>query len=75
MNFKIGGDEIAPNIKGENTFFHNSFLLVKLWVFYFKQCVKKIKIKNNKGEEEEEEEEVSPRKFSIKLWVLAQQIG
>ena len=34
MNFKIGGDETTPNIKGGNTFFHNSFLLVKL-------CVKK----------------------------------
>ena len=35
------GDEITPNIKGESTFFYNILLLIKLCVFYFKQCVKK----------------------------------
>ena len=35
------GDESTSNIKEENTFFHNSFLLVKLCVFYFSQCVTK----------------------------------
>ena len=36
------GDETTQNIKGESTFFYNFFwLLVKLCVFYFKQCVKK----------------------------------
>ena len=39
------GDEITPNIKGESTFFYNILLLIKLCVFYFKQCVKK---KNSK---------------------------
>ena len=34
-------DEITPNIKGESTFFYNILLLIKLCVFYFKQCVKK----------------------------------
>ena len=37
------GDETTPNIKGESNFFYNFFLLVKLCVFYFKQCVKKPK--------------------------------
>ena len=37
------GDEITPNIKGESTFFYNILLLIKLCVFYFKQCVKKKK--------------------------------
>ena len=35
-------DVTTSNIKGEITFFsHNYFLLVKLCVFHFKQCVKK----------------------------------
>ena len=42
------GDEITSNIKEENTFFHNSFLLVKLFVFYFKQYIKKKKKKKPK---------------------------
>ena len=33
----------TPNIKGESTFLFLFFLLVKLYVFYFKQFVKKKK--------------------------------
>ena len=39
------GDETTSNIEGEVIFFHNYFLLVKLCVFHFKQCVKKKKKK------------------------------
>ena len=57
------GYETTSNIEGEVIFFHNYFLLVKLCVFHFKQCVKKKKKKD------------SLKKLSIKLWILAQQIG
>ena len=46
FNFKIGGDETTPNIKGENIFLHNSFFVGKtICFFYFKQCVYNKKIK------------------------------
>ena len=39
----------TPNIKGESTFFKKNFLLVKLYVFYFKQFVKKKKFQSFVG--------------------------
>ena len=50
FNFKIGGDETTPNIKGENIFLHNSFFVCKTMFFFTLNNVLKKKKKKSAQE-------------------------